>query len=179
MKTHLAFKKDFGQLHSNVDSRGDLTEIYRATWPGAPLLKQWNMVHNKANVMRGMHAHLMHSDFIIVIDGEMQLGLCDIRLDSANFGARTVISLSGVDLCWAHIRPGILHGFYIPQGCTMVYGLSEGWDMKDEFGCQWNDPDLNLDWPLISDPVLSARDTTLGSYSQLLHQYEELASRER
>jgi dTDP-4-dehydrorhamnose 3,5-epimerase len=126
-----------------------------------------------------MHVHFCHADYLIVIGGEMQLGLCDIRPDSADFGAREIISLSGDKLSWVHIRPGILHGFYTPRSSTIVWGLSHGWDMDDEFGCQWNDPDLALNWPVIDDPLVSGRDAGYGSYSQLLRQYKELYASEK
>ncbi len=167
------FVEDFGQLTSHCDSRGKLTELYRQEWPGASQLRQWNYVRNEANVLRGMHVHPLHSDFIIVLEGEMLLGLRDIRRQSPSFGAAGIVRLHGDNLSWAHIHPGVVHGFYIARGNSMVYGLSHEWDMSDEIGCQWNDPSLGIEWPEISNPFLSERDSNSGSFEQLVREYEE------
>lgn len=171
---YMPLGEDFGQLETHRDARGDLTELYRREWPGAPILRQWNLVHDGANVVRGMHVHPLHSDYIIVIQGEMLLGLRDIRRDSPSYGKAGIVRLLGDRLNWVLIRPGVVHGFYIPEGNVMVYGLTHEWDMDDEIGCRWNDPMLGLQWPAISNPCLSERDTSAGSFEQLVQAYEKV-----
>lgn len=164
--------EDFGALVTHVDKRGGLTEIFREAWPGLPQLRQWNHVRNGANVMRGMHVHPVHSDYLVVLEGEMLLALRDIRRSSPSYGAAGIVRLSGENLSWALIRPGIVHGFYVPRGNVMVYGLTHGWTLYDEIGCRWDDPELGIDWPPIANPALSERDEANGSFGELVAAFD-------
>ncbi|TGY88090.1 hypothetical protein E5163_09615 [Marinicauda algicola] len=168
----IPWRSDFGKLTVHPDDRGWLSELYRDQWPELPPLRQWNIAVNGANVLRGMHIHPLHADFIIVFEGEMLLALRDLRPDSPHYGKGGIVSLTGERLCWVLIRPGILHGFYIREKNKMVWGLSHPWDMSDEIGCRWDDPEIGLDWPDITDPLLSERDRNAGSFRALVAAYE-------
>lgn len=160
----------FGELTTRADHRGDLTEIYRRTWPGAPALTQWNHVRNVANSMRGMHVHMQHSDFIVVIEGDMLLALRDIR--EVGSGAAGIVRLRGDRLSWAFVPPGVIHGFYSPNGNTLVYGLTHSWHTGDEFCCRWDDPEMGIEWPSITDPAISPRDAAAGTFRELVDAWE-------
>ncbi len=168
----IPFVEDFLTLQTHADERGALTEIYREDWDGLPPLRQWNFVRNAANVMRGMHVHPVHADYLVILEGELLLALHDIRPASPTRGARGVVRLTGDTLTSALIQPGVVHGFYIPYGNVMVYGLTQGWDLNDEIVCRWDDPDLGLQWPAITDPLMSDRDANGGSFAQLVKGYE-------
>jgi dTDP-4-dehydrorhamnose 3,5-epimerase len=172
----LDLEDDVVALTTHRDPRGELTELFREEWAGAPRLRQWNLVRNGPNVMRGMHVHRLHSDFLIVIEGEMLLALHDIRPGSPSRGKAGIFRLRGDRLTAAHIRPGVVHGFYIPRGNLMVYGLTHGWSMGDEWSCQWDDPALGLDWPHIVNPVRSDRDRDAGTFEAMCKAYLAAAS---
>lgn len=159
-----------GNLTTHSDHRGDLTEIYRQAWPGAPDLPQWNHVRNAPNSMRGMHVHMQHSDFIVVIEGEMLLGLRDAR--KAGDGAGGILRLRGDRMSWVFIPPGVAHAFYSPRGNTLVYGQTHFWHSGDELCCRWDDPDMGLEWPAIKDPVISSKDAAAGSFRDLADAWE-------
>ena len=156
----------FGALTTHADHRGSVTEIYRRAWPGAPALVQWNWVRNQPNSMRGMHVHWERSDFIVVIEGEMLLGLRDIRPGGS--GSVGVVRLRGERLSWAYIPPGVVHAFYSPRGNLLAVGLTHSWDGLDECACRWDDPDLGIPWPLIKDPLISPRDAASGTFKQMV-----------
>ena len=40
---------------------------------------QWNMVRSRPNVLRGVHAHRQHIDYLTMVSGIMILGLQDLR----------------------------------------------------------------------------------------------------
>ncbi len=174
---YLPLGEDFGQLMTHRDTRGDLTELYRREWPGVPELRQWNVAHNGANVLRGMHVHPQHSDYLVLVQGEMLLGLHDIRRDSPSRGAAGIVRLRGDRLNWVLIRAGVVHGFYVPDGNLLIHGLTHEWSLDDELGCRWDDPTLGLEWPAISDPCLSERDARAGSFGQLVEAYETAQTR--
>ena len=65
------------------------------------------------------------------------------------------------------IPVGVAHGFYFhSERSVHVYAVSHEFDPADELGCRWDDPELDIVWPC-SAPLISSRDKTLGSLSDL------------
>jgi dTDP-4-dehydrorhamnose 3,5-epimerase len=48
------------------DRRGSLTEIFRQEWVNSVVPVQWNYVQSEANVLRGVHVHVNHIDYLVV-----------------------------------------------------------------------------------------------------------------
>jgi dTDP-4-dehydrorhamnose 3,5-epimerase len=158
------------RLAVNEDDRGCLTEIFRAQWHDETGFVQWNMVASNANVLRGVHVHFRHFDYLLVSSGQMRLGLKDVRQDSATFGQSDVQLLRGDTPTVWMIPPGVAHGFYFPVESTMLFGVSHYWDKADEIACRWTDPELGF---ALTDtrPLLSQRDAAAGSLADLVEQY--------
>lgn len=157
---------DLKGLIQNQDNRGSLTEIFRQTWAHGENFVQWNYVKNCKNVLRGVHVHADHSDYLICIEGEMLLGLHDIRPNSVSFGVSQVLKLSSKNLHACFIPNGVAHGFYFPVSGAHIYGVTHYWNLEDELGCRWDDPALGLDWP-VESPSLSERDQTAGTLEEM------------
>src|SRR5437868_3513527 len=118
-------------LARQVDHRGDLTEIFRATsYPDAAMV-QWNAVRSDANVLRGVHCHRRHHDVIVVVQGRAAIGLQDLRPSSRTVGAAAVVEVGGDAPVSIAIPPGVAHGFYFFEPSLHVYGVSEFWDVAD------------------------------------------------
>ena len=166
-------------LTRHEDARGDLIEVFRRDWPGLIDLTQWNASRNGPNVFRGMHVHPLHTDYMVVLEGEMLLGLVDIRQGSPSEGMRLLLEMSGDSPCGILIPPGVLHGFYVPHGNFLIWGMSHGWTRDDEIECRWDDPELGLDWPAISAPDLSERDAGASDFRTLVSQYHAALDRHR
>jgi dTDP-4-dehydrorhamnose 3,5-epimerase len=153
-------------IREHRDERGAFREIYRQSWSaGAPPV-QWNMVRSEPNVLRGVHAHTQHVDYITMAMGQMILGLHDPRRGSASFGRSILLRLEASDPHLVVVPPGVCHGFYFPEPSMHTYGVSLAWDGKDEFGCAWDDAALGFAWPCEA-PILSERDQTAGAYADL------------
>lgn len=131
---------------------------------------QWNLLRSGGNVLRGVHVHLTHFDNLVVLEGTMHLGLCDLRPDSPEFGKGSLVELHGEDPMMVVIPPGIAHGFYFDAPCLAVYGMSHYWaPASDELGCRWDDPRLNIPWPTSCvSPTLSARDRDASGLETLM-----------
>ena len=155
-------------LRTFSDDRGAFTELFRDEWAIQPRPVQWNIVHSKANVLRGVHVHHRHGDALTAIAGELVLGLRDLRKTSPTYGLTSMFRLIGTSLHLACIPVGVAHGFYFPEPATHVYGVSKAFDGSDEFGCQWDDPALELDWPCDA-PTISQRDRDAGSLRELMN----------
>jgi dTDP-4-dehydrorhamnose 3,5-epimerase len=153
-------------LRDHRDNRGVFREIYRQTWSAQASALQWNMVRSEANVLRGVHAHRVHADYLTLAYGEMILGLHDARPESSSRGRSILLRLEADDPHLVIVPPGVCHGFYFARPAMHIYGVSSVWDGSDEFGCAWNDPALDLAWPCDA-PLLSERDVCAGSYADL------------
>ena len=153
-------------LVPQADLRGTFTESFRNEWRLGPEPKQWNLVSSHANVLRGVHLHVRHTDYMIVASGLVTFGWHDLRPESDTRGCSGSLELSGDRQAIVVIPPSVAHGFYAHTPAVQLYGVSEYWSVDDELGCHWADEDLGISWP-VETPVLSARDTALPSLHEL------------
>ena len=153
-------------LKANADSRGVFTELFRDSWGLGVAPVQWNAVRSGSNVLRGVHAHWRHADYLTVVGGRAAIGLHDLREGSPTEGVGAVVELDAEAPAGLSIPPGVAHGFYFHEPSLHVYAVSHEWDPEDELGCRWDDPELDLAWPC-SAPLLSDRDRGLGPLSAL------------
>jgi dTDP-4-dehydrorhamnose 3,5-epimerase-like enzyme len=54
-------------LSIHVDERGRVGEIFRAEWRIGVTPLQWAMTTSEGGVMRGVHLHLCHDDYLVVL----------------------------------------------------------------------------------------------------------------
>jgi len=148
------------KLETHADDRGALTEIFRCSWQPALELIQWNAVSSRPEVLRGVHLHVLHDDYLVLLQGRMLLGLHDLRPDSSTARCSALVELAPGAAQIAYVPRGVAHGFYFPEPSYHVYGVTHYWDPADELGCRWDDPDLEIPWPPIA-PAISARDAAL------------------
>jgi dTDP-4-dehydrorhamnose 3,5-epimerase len=149
-------------LQPHDDDRGRFTELCRASWLDGPAPVQWNAVRSDAGVLRGVHWHDVHADYLTVVDGTLVLGLRDLRAGSPSEGTADVLVLTADEPAAVEIPPGVAHGFWFPEASIHVYAVSHYWDPADERGVRWDDPRLAIPWPAeLRRPRLSPRDAAL------------------
>lgn len=163
-------------LAAEHDRAGTITELYRRDWQIDPVPVQWNLVSSRADSLRGVHVHTTHWDYLHVANGEMLLGLHDMRPWSSTCGLAIQQRLGGDAPCSIAIPPGVAHGFYFASPTDYFYAVSHYWNHADELGCRWDDAALNLAWPT-TDPLLSPRDASAPSYRELARKLTEALSR--
>jgi dTDP-4-dehydrorhamnose 3,5-epimerase len=153
-------------LTPHGDERGVFTELFRATWDTGVTPVQWNVVSSNANVLRGVHAHVRHTDYLTLAVGRASIGLHDLRAESPTEGLGTTVDLDADEPAALVIPVGVAHGFYFHSSSVHVYAVSHEFDPADELGCRWDDPELDVAWPC-TKPMISSRDEALGSLSEL------------
>ena len=153
-------------LSGEGDCAGRTTELYRNDWQLGIAPVQWNLVSSNANTLRGVHAHIAHSDYLYVVGGAMLLGLHDMRPTSPTYRLPTQLWLCEDAPASIAIPPGVAHGFYFAAPTKYCYAVSHYWDPSDELGCRWDDPALGFCWPT-ADPLLSERDADAPGYAEL------------
>ena len=161
-------------LTTHRDERGWLSEIFRLEWPTGLAPVQWNAVQSAAGVLRGVHVHVHHTDYIAILQGRASFGLHDLRPASPTRGRAALVEMSSERPATLTIPPGVAHGFYFHEPTLLVYGVTAYWRTDDEMGCHWADPDLGIPWPT-SHPALSPRDAAAGRLSDLAETYRRRA----
>jgi dTDP-4-dehydrorhamnose 3,5-epimerase len=156
-------------LQPHGDSRGCFTEIFRHEWKAGVEPVQWNAVRSAAGVLRGVHVHRRHDDYLTVVSGSAVIGLRDLRPDSPTHGHVGTVTLRAEAPQAIVIPHGVAHGFYFPEPSIHIYSVTSYWDPEDELGCYWADPNLGIPFPCDS-PLVSPRDEALPSLAALLRE---------
>ncbi len=112
-------------------------------------------------VLRGLHYQIQQSQgkLVRVILGEIFDVAVDIRRGSPTFGHWVGVRLSDSNRRQMYIPPGFAHGFLVTSDwAEVLYKATDFWAPEHERCIIWNDPDLNIDWPVHSEPILSGKD---------------------
>ncbi len=156
------------------DQRGFFLETYRAEDFAAvgisALFVQDNHSGSGKGTLRGLHYQIRQaqSKLVYAIVGEIYDVAVDIRRSSPTFGQWFGLTLSAQDKCQLYIPTGFAHGFYVlSDWAEVIYKATDYYAPQWERTLLWNDPDLDIHWPLLSadgtdvpqPPILSMKDT--------------------
>ena len=145
------------ELTQHFDERGFFMETLRRDWFSETEFVQCNQSFSEEGVMRGLHYHLKQEDLWMIPNGRALVVLVDLRESSPTNMAIEQFKLFGPSA--VRIPIGVAHGFYAEEPTIMSYHVTRYYDGSDEHGVMWNDPDIDVDWPM-DDMVLSERDLT-------------------
>jgi len=162
------------------DERGFFMETYRADHfrdCGLPTeFVQDNLSRSAKHVLRGLHFQWdpPMGKLMRVAQGRAFLVAVDIRRDSPTVGRSFGIEVSAEDAKQIWAPAGFARGFCalsdhveIQYKCTGIYNrLTEG-------GIRWNDPALEIAWP-ISHPILSTKDANAPTLAEWLASEESM-----
>jgi dTDP-4-dehydrorhamnose 3,5-epimerase len=150
-----------------TDPRGCLFETYRENKflesDISTHFVQDNCSVSKKNVLRGLHYQIKYpqAKLIEVILGEVIDVIVDIQKNSKTFGQWISIDLSSKNKNQIWVPIGFAHGFYVLSDVAQVfYKLTNYYSPESERCIAWNDPDLNIKWPIPKGitPELSPKD---------------------
>ncbi|WP_366596090.1 dTDP-4-dehydrorhamnose 3,5-epimerase [Bacillus pumilus] len=117
-----------------------------------------------AGVLRGLHFQeppFAQSKLVRVTSGAIYDVIVDIRLKSRTFGQWTSVVLSAENKKQVFVPEGFAHGFCtLTSDTNVIYKTDEYYSREHESGIIWNDPDLNIPWP-VKAPFLSTKDELL------------------
>ncbi|ARJ43338.1 dTDP-4-dehydrorhamnose 3,5-epimerase [Pantoea alhagi] len=121
---------------------------------------QDNYSRSGKNVLRGLHFQKTQPQgkLVRVVRGEVFDVAVDIRPDSPTFGQWEGVILSEENKTQLWIPPGLAHGFLVLSDIAdFEYKCTDYYNPQDEACLLWNDPCINIDWP-VKDPLLSEKD---------------------
>lgn len=127
--------------------------------------KEWvQMNHSftaKKGTLRGMHFQVTpyrEIKMVRCIAGAVYDVIIDLRKDSESFLQWTGVELSAANKRMLYIPEGFAHGFQcLEDNCELLYHHSEFYQPGSEAGIRYNDPAINIEWPLAVS-LISARD---------------------
>mgnify|MGYP001185908346 CR=1 FL=1 len=153
--------------HSNFsDHRGTIWTTFDKNLSGYDLASGLTFNHdkfavNKKNVLRGIHGDEKSWKLVTAILGAFYQVVVDCREQSPTYLMHEVFSLNTSKIRSVLIPPGFGNAFLsLSEMSVYHYKLAyigEYNDANDQFSFKWNDPRINIEWPL-TDPILSERD---------------------
>jgi dTDP-4-dehydrorhamnose 3,5-epimerase len=121
--------------------------------------------HSKStkNILRGLHYQLppkAQGKLIRVVEGEVFDVAVDLRKNSSTFGRWVGELLSAENKKQLWIPVGFAHGFVaLSEVAVCLYKTTDYFSVEHERFISWNDPDINITWPLLEKPILSNKDS--------------------
>lgn len=119
--------------------------------------------HSKSvrNVLRGLHYQIQHPQgkLVRVVAGEVFDVAVDIRSALPTFGRWVGATLTAENKKQLWVPEGFAHGFLVlSENAEFLYKTTDYYMPAHERCIVWNDPRIGIDWPIMEDPVLSAKD---------------------
>jgi len=155
-------------LKSFPDERGFFLESFKDSEFTANGIKtrfvQDNFSHSVNGVLRGLHYQKnpeAQAKLVIALRGEIFDVAVDIRKNSPTYGKWVGEILSESNHNSLYIPEGFAHGFCVlSKEADVLYKVSQEYSPENEKGIIWNDPEINITWP-IDKPILQEKDSKL------------------
>lgn len=148
-----------------TDERGFFHEIFRKNELKEVDFNpvQFNHSMSKPGVIRAIHTENWNK-LIYPVTGVLYAPIVDLRPDSPTYKKVEYITIDNSKSDSKH------HALFLSKGgignsiCVLgdedlhyIYAVDEYWDNDKAKGIAWNDPSLNIKWP-VKNPIISDRD---------------------
>lgn len=132
---------------------------------------QDNYSRSEFGVVRGLHFQYEapQSKLVTCTRGQIVDIVVDIRKDSKTFGQSLSVVLDSSKPSWLWVPAGFAHGFAVisKEGADLWYKVDANYNPQGEGSIAWNDPELNVAWPMeVQGHIsLSSRDQAAPSFA--------------
>lgn len=148
------------------DNRGFFLESYKKSdfvANGIDIeFNQDNHSKSTAHVLRGLHYQAkpyMQSKIVRCVKGRIFDVAVDIRPNSETFRQYVKVELSEENKQMLYIPEGFAHGFVVlSEEAELLYKASGEYAPQADRGILWSDKDINIDWEIDFEPILSDKD---------------------
>lgn len=155
------------------DDRGFFFESFNARqFEDATGLKrdfvQDNHSRSAKNVLRGLHYQIQQPQgkLVRVVAGTVFDVAVDIRRSSPNFGKWVGVELSAENKRQLWVPEGFAHGFVVlSESAEFLYKTTDYYAPQFERSLRWDDPALDIQWPIDGVPVLSKKDEDAPAFA--------------
>jgi dTDP-4-dehydrorhamnose 3,5-epimerase len=157
------------------DDRGHFLEWFRAGelsetigyWPETA---QANWSVSRRGVIRGVHFASVppgQAKYVTCVSGEILDVIVDIRVGSPGYGRWEGVRLDAASGRAVFLEAGLGHAFTaLSDEATVIYLCSTPYSPGREHGVHPLDPDLGIEWPPGTEPVLSPKDAAAPTLEQ-------------
>jgi dTDP-4-dehydrorhamnose 3,5-epimerase len=154
--------------HKVGDDRGYFSEVFRrdafdAKVPGIEFVQDNQSLSVKAGTIRGIHfqSHpAAQGKLVRCIAGKLFDVAVDLRRGSPTFGQwqSVILTPEACNQFWVPV--GFGHAFCsLEPNSVISYRVSEYYSAENDRGVSWDDPDIGVDWPAVTDAsTLSPKD---------------------
>lgn len=157
------------------DNRGFFLESYKKSDFFANGItvefNQDNHSKSAAHVLRGLHYQAKpygQAKLVRCTKGRIYDVAVDIRPDSKTFGKYVKVELSEENKYMLFIPDGFAHGFVVlSKEAEILYKASGEYNSQADRGVLWNDKDINIDWGIDFEPILSDKDNVQPKLSEI------------
>lgn len=131
---------------------------------------QDNQSKSVRGVLRGCHFQKTHPQgkLVRVISGSVFDVAVDMRKNSPTLGKWFGVELTGENNRMFYIPEGFAHGFLVlSDEAVFTYKCTDFYAPGDEGGMRWDDPQVDIKWPIEDDMtvLLSDKDRVLPSFA--------------
>lgn len=157
------------ELERLEDERGFFARTYcEREFAAHGLNTRWPQCNLTRTLRRGMIRGLHYQaepkpeiKLIRCVAGAVWDVIVDLRPGSPTYGQWEAFELSAENRLQLYVPTGFAHGFQcLTDNSEVFYQMSEFYHPDLARGVRWDDPRLNIPWP-IPNPTLSERDRTL------------------
>ena len=157
------------------DNRGFFLESYKKSdFFANGITVEFNQDnHSKStkNVLRGLHyqtKEFSQAKLVRCSRGRIYDVAVDIRPDSKTFGKYVKVELSEENKNMLFIPSGFAHGFVVLSDVAeLLYKASGEYNPSADRGVLWCDKDINIDWGIDFEPILSEKDKVQPKLSEI------------
>lgn len=130
---------------------------------------QDNHSRSQHGVLRGLHYQIKHPQgkLVRVASGEIFDVAVDLRKTSPTFGmwAGDILSAENKRQLW--VPAGFAHGFLVlSDSADVLYKTTDFYYKEYDRGIRWDDPTLAIDWPEVTDILLSEKDKIAPMFTE-------------
>ncbi len=148
------------------DNRGFFMETYKKSEflnNGIDVdFNQDNHSKSSAKVLRGLHYQAKpyaQAKLVRCVRGRIYDVAVDLRLNSKTYGKYVKVELSAENKNMLYIPKGFAHGFVVLSDLAeLCYKASGEFNPDADRGLLWNDCEINIDWGINFEPILSKKD---------------------
>ena len=156
------------------DKRGFFMETYKKSdFFANGITVEFNQDnHSKSTkgVLRGLHfqkAPHAQAKLVRCSKGRIYDVAVDIRPNSKTFGKYVKVELSEENKHMLFIPEGFAHGFVaLSDEVELLYKASGEYCAEADCGILWNDKDINIDWEIDFEPILSDKDKVQKTFAE-------------
>lgn len=160
------------------DNRGFFMETYKKSDFYANGIEvefnQDNHSKSSKDVLRGLHYQASpygQAKIVRCGRGRIYDVAVDIRPNSETFGQYVKAELSEENKHMLYIPVGFAHGFVaLSDEVELLYKASGEYNPQADRGVLWNDPDINIDWNIDFEPILSDKDKVQPKLSEIIRE---------